>query len=636
LKKEQTEMARWNPSKRVLDHEHTKFWRHELKDVAEPNLQKEVFPYDEVSRIDFDHRIIAISPAEDFFITDTTFRDGQQARPPYTVKQIVDLYTFMHHLGGEEGVIRQTEFFLYSNKDREAVAQCQARGFTYPEITGWIRASREDIPLVKEAGLKETGILTSVSDYHIFLKMNKTRRQAMEEYLDIVRAIIEAGIVPRCHFEDITRADIYGFCIPFALELMKIRESSGIDVKIRLCDTMGYGVTYPGASLPRSVDKLVRAFIEEAGVPGHLLEWHGHNDFHKALINATTAWLYGCAAANGTLLGLGERTGNPPLEGLIMEYIGLKGSHDGIDTTVITDIARYFEKEIGYKIPANYPFVGADFNVTRAGIHVDGLIKNEEIYNIFDTTKILKRPIVPMVTDKSGKAGIAFWINSHLGLTGENAVDKRHPGISKIHKWIMDQYEQGRVTSISNEEMERRVRKYLPELFMSDLDKIKHRAAEAAVSVVKQVIEHPVMKTMKPELQEPIMQQCIEENPSIQFAYVVDMNGRKITRNITNIADRAKYENYGVGTDQSDREWFIKPLQTGKIHVTNFYISKMTGALCITVSAPIMDERDEMVGIFGVDIKFEDWVKRVEDIAEATQIALREEYEQRQRSERWI
>ena len=106
---------------------------------------------------------------------------------------------------------------------------------------------------------------------------------------------------------------------------MKLREESGIDIKIRLCDTMGYGITYPGAALPRSVDKLVHAFIEDAGVPGHLLEWHGHNDFHKAMINATTAWLYGCSAANSTLLGLGERTGNPPIEGLIFEYIALKG-----------------------------------------------------------------------------------------------------------------------------------------------------------------------------------------------------------------------------------------------------------------------------------------------------------------------
>ena len=629
-------MAKWNKHKRVLDHEHTKFWKFELRDVDEPNLQKSVFPYDEVSRIDFDHRIISIDPADDIFITDTTFRDGQQARPPYTVRQIVDLFALMSKLSGENGVIRQSEFFLYSKKDRDAVAGCLDLGLKYPEITGWIRAQKEDIKLVKEAGLRETGILTSVSDYHIFLKLNSSRKKAMNDYLGIVKDIMDQGVVPRCHFEDITRGEIYGFSIPFAIELMKLREESGIDIKIRLCDTMGYGVTYPGASLPRAVDKLVRAFIEDAGVPGHLLEWHGHNDFHKAMINATTAWLYGCGAANGTLLGLGERTGNPPVEALIIEYIGLRGTNNGIDTTVITDIANYFEREVGMTIPANYPFVGSDFNVTRAGIHADGLIKNEVIYNIFDTTKILKRPIVAMITDKSGKAGIAHWINSRLGSNDKTVIDKRHPGVSKIHKWITEQYEAGRVTAISHEELEKLVRKYLPELFMSDLEKIKYMATQAAMTVVKQVIDHPLMKTMKPEQQEPIMQQFIEENPSIQFAYVVDMNGKKTTKNITNIADRAKYENYGVGTDQSDREWFIKPLQTGKMHVTNFYISKMTGALCITASAPIVDDNDEMMGVFGVDIKFEDWVKRVEDIAEATQIALREEYEAKSKLDRWI
>jgi hypothetical protein len=247
----------------------------------------------------------------------------------------------------------------------------------------------------------------------------------------------------------------------------------------------------------------------------------------------------------------------------------------------------------------------------------------------------LKRPLTSTINDKSGNAGIAFWLNQHLGLKGENAVDKRHPGVSKINKWVTAQYEAGRVTAISHDEMDKVVRKYIPELFMSKLDKIKHMASEAAVAVVKQVIEHSVMRTMNPELQEPVMQKFIEENPSIQFAYVVDLNGKKTTKNITNITDRAKYENYGVGTDQSDREWFIKPLQTGKIHVTDFYISKMTGALCITVSAPITDANDEMVGIFGVDIKFEDWVKREEDLAEATEIALKSEYASDGKQKQW-
>ena len=605
-----------------------KKWKYKLKELDEPNLYKDIFPYTEVSKVVFDHKILPVSQAEEIFITDTTFRDGQQARPPYTAQQIVDIFQLLSKLGGPNGVIRQSEFFLYSKKDKEAVEKCQALGLRYPEITGWIRAAKEDIHLVNEAGLKETGILTSVSDYHIFLKLGKKRSEALNDYLGIVKSILELGIIPRCHFEDVTRADIYGFCVPFALELMKLREESGIEIKIRLCDTMGYGITYPGAALPRSVDKLVHAFIEDAGVPGHLLEWHGHNDFHRAMTNATTAWLYGCSAANSTLLGLGERTGNPPIEALIIEYIALKGNNNGIDTTIITDIAEYFEKELEVKIPHNYPFVGSEFNVTRAGVHADGLIKCEEIYNIFDTNKILKRPVVTMITDKSGNAGIAFWINQRFGLKGESAVDKRHPGISKINKWIAEQYDSGRVTTISPEEMEKKVRFYLPEHFMSALEKIKYIAEKAAVAAVNQIIEHPLMKNMNTEQQEPLMQKFVDEHPSFQFAYIVDLNGRKTTKNITNIADRAKYENYGVGTDQSDREWFIKPLQTGKIHVTDFFISKMTSVLCFTVSAPLVNDKDQMIGIFGVDIQFEDWVKRAEDMEDTDHIALRAEYEE--------
>ena len=211
--------------------------------MAEPNLQRDVFPYEEVCRIDFDHKIIPISPAKEIFVTDTTFRDGQQARPPFTVKQIVDLFDLLHKLGGPNGVIRQAEFFLYSDRDKEALGRCLERGYSYPEVTGWIRANKKDLRLVKEMGLKETGILTSVSDYHIFLKLNKKRTQVYEEYLEVIKSALDEGIIPRCHFEDLTRADIYGFCVPFAQALMRLREESGVNIKIRLCDTMGYGVT---------------------------------------------------------------------------------------------------------------------------------------------------------------------------------------------------------------------------------------------------------------------------------------------------------------------------------------------------------------------------------------------------------
>ncbi len=606
-------MARWNPDRRLLDHEHSKFWRHRLMEVDEPNLMRDIFPYTEIGRIDFDYKFVMPQPPEQMLITDTTFRDGQQARPPYSVRQIVEIFDMLHRLSGPKGIIRQSEFFLYSAKDKEAVERCRERGYLYPEITGWIRAHASDLALVKDMGLGETGILTSVSDYHIFLKLNWNRRRALEAYLSIVKAALELGIMPRCHFEDITRADIYGFCIPFALELMRLREESGIDIKIRLCDTMGFGVPYPGTALPRSVPRLVRAMIEDAGVPGHLLEWHGHNDFHKVFINGVTAWIYGCGAVNGTLLGFGERTGNTPIEALVVEYIGLRGTSDGIDTTVITDIAEYFERELHYRIPPNYPFVGNSFNATSAGIHADGILKNEEIYNAFDTAKILKRPLTITITDKSGKAGIVHWINARLDLTGDNQVDKMHPGVVKIHKRIMEWYEAGRCTSISNEEIESLARKYLPELFVSEFDQLKEKAYKLAAHLAEDLAQQEEIRSMNPAFQEPVMQRVLDNNPFIQFMYVTNLEGRKTTRNITHIVDRAKYETMGLDEDLSNRPWFIEPIQSGKVYVSDFYTSRFTGALCITVSLPIRDDNDEIQGVLGMDIRFENLVKMEQD-----------------------
>jgi citrate (Re)-synthase len=606
-------MARWNPDRRLLDHEHSHFWKYRLVEVDEPNLMRDIFPYSEIARIDFDYKFVTPNPAEQMLITDTTFRDGQQARPPYSVRQMVEIFDMLHRLSGPKGIIRQTEFFLYSAKDKEAVERCRDRGYRYPEITGWIRANAGDLKLVKEMGLGETGILTSVSDYHVFMKLKWTRRQAMEDYLGIVKAALDLGIAPRCHFEDITRADIYGFCVPFAIELMKLREESGIDIKIRLCDTMGYGVPYPGAALPRSVPRLVRAMIEDAGVPSRLLEWHGHNDFHKVFVNGVTAWLFGCGAVNGTLLGFGERTGNSPIEGLIMEYISLRGTNDGIDTTVITDIAQYFERELHYKIPPNFPFVGASFNATSAGIHADGMQKFEEIYNPFDTTLILKRPPTITITDKSGKAGIVHWINSQLSLMGANQVDKTHPGVVKIHKRIMEMYEDGRVTSISNDEMQNLARKYLPELFVSEFDRLKIKARQLAAHLAQELAEQEGVRSMQPDIQEPILRAALEKNPFIQFMYVTNLEGRKITHNITQIVHRAKFETLALDEDLSNRDWFIEPLKTGKIFVSDFYTSRFTGALCITVSAPIRDDNDEIQGVLGLDIRFEDMAKMEQD-----------------------
>jgi len=586
--------------------------RYSLIDVEEPELYRGMFPYSEVCKIKFDNKIELIDPPEEIYITDTTFRDGQQSRPPFTPKQIEDLFEFLHRLGGPNGVIKQSEFFLYTEKDRQTVEKCLEKGYRYPEITGWIRANKDDLQLVKELGLKETGILTSVSDYHIFLKLKKTRKQVFKDYIQNIEEALEHNIVPRCHFEDATRADVYGFCVPFAQTLMQLSEDAKIPVKIRLCDTLGIGITYPGAALPRSIGKLIRAMIDDAGVPPEYLEWHGHNDFHKVVINTVSAWLYGCSHANGTLLGIGERTGNAPIEGLIMEYISLMGDENGIDTRVITEIRNYFEKEIGFQIPRNQPFVGVDFNATSAGVHIDGILKNEEIYTPFDTSRILNRPLAINITDKSGLAGITHWINSHFSLIGKERLEKTHPAIGRINKWIIKQYDEGRITCISDNEMEHLVRRYIPEIFVSEFERLKNKAYDMAAHLITKYIEDSAIKSMNPDKQQETLKNIVREYPYIQFAYSVNSEGIKITKNITQAVDRAKYYKIGLHEDFSDRDWFLNPMKTGEISVTDLYTSKITGALCVTVSGPIRDEFGDIVGVLGLDIKFEDLTKAEE------------------------
>jgi isopropylmalate/homocitrate/citramalate synthase len=451
------EMNKWN------NFLHPSVERFPLVEPGEPNLYREHFPYTLPPRIAFEGTTVVPELPDEIYITDTTFRDGQQARPPFSVQQIVDIYKMLSELGGPNGVIRQSEFFLYTEKDREAVDKVRSLGLRYPEVTGWIRANPKDFQLVKDMGLSETGILTSISDYHIFKKMGfKSRREAIDKYKEVVRAAADAGLkAVRCHFEDITRADFWGCVVPFAQELMDLSAETGLFIKIRLCDTMGFGMPWPNAALPRSIPKMVFYLRHYAGIPSERLEIHAHNDFHLVIANTVVSWLYGAMYANTTILGIGERTGNCPMEGAVIHYIGLKGDLNGMNLQVLTELARYMEKETGLPVPPWQPLVGKNFNITQAGIHADGLLKFEEVYNAFDTTTLLGRAPGVAITDKSGVAGIAKWIKDNL----EIDVPKSDPGIQKIYEELIATYNAGRVTTMSDEEMRDLVKRHMPEVY---------------------------------------------------------------------------------------------------------------------------------------------------------------------------
>ena len=548
-----------------------------LEEREEPQLYREIYPYSKVGRIEFDDVTIPPRPANPFFITDTTFRDGQQARPPYTVKQIARMYDLLHKLGGKSGLIQASEFFMYSQKDRKAIETCRARGYRFPRITGWIRANIDDLKIARDMEFDEVGMLTSVSDYHLYLKLGKNRQTAMNDYLKLVEQALSWGIVPRCHFEDITRADIYGFCLPFAGKLMELSKQASMPVKIRLCDTMGFGVPYSGAALPRSVQRIVRAFTDEAGVPGEWLEWHGHNDFHKVLVNSVTAWLYGCGAVNGALLGFGERTGNTPIEALVIEYISLTGKDEAADTTVISEIAEFFESELGYKIPPNYPFVGAEFNATAAGVH------------------------------------------HHFKLEGDSKTNKQHPAIGKIYADIMKAYEEGRNTSFSTQEMLVLAKRYFPELFVTELQKIKRLAGRLAAHLVTKLAGVCVAESGNEETINA-MKLFVKQYPFIQFLTLNNIKGELLEAVITDPSYQEKYGNLPKkGYDYSDREWFKAPVSTGKLHISDLYQSQYTGKLIITVAMAVTTDNDDITGVVSADIQLEEILIREAELEAAEQ-----------------
>jgi hypothetical protein len=221
----------------------------------------------------------------------------------------------------------------------------------------------------------------------------------------------------------------------------------------------------------------------------------------------------------------------------------------------------------------------------------------------------LNRPVPITITDKSGKAGVAYWLNQNLGLKGEDQIHKRHPAVGKIYKKIEESYEGGRNTSFSHEEMLALAKRYLPELFPSEFEHLKKLAHSIAARITLRLAEDEEFRNLDKKTVDGMMRNFLEKYPFIQFMYLTDPMARNITWQVSHQEDAPKYEKAYPTTDFSDREWYTIPMHTGKLHITDFYRSIYTGKLCLTVSAPVFDDNDEIMAILGGDIRFEELLK---------------------------
>jgi 2-phosphinomethylmalic acid synthase len=419
-------------------------------DTDTPELFEAAFPREGFPRYDWTRRPPDLPAAA--WTTETTHRDGQQGGLPLTVEAGVRIYERMCAFTGASGAIRQAEFFVYRPADRrmlEIALERHAAGSPV-EPTTWIRASRRDAELVGDLGVRETGMLASASDYHTFHKFRPGgRRQAAGVYLDAVRAVLDAGLRPRLHLEDATRAP-EEFLLPFAEAVIAAAapHGPGLRPKFRVCDTMGLGLPLDSVAAPRSVPRHIRR-LRELGVASEDLEFHPHNDTHLVVANCLAAIQAGCSVINGTLLGTGERTGNAPLEAVVMHAIGMGLIGDPLpDFHALNDLADLYA-ELGRPVAATYPLYGRDAHRTRAGIHADGLNKFWSMYAPFDVPRLLGRPLEVSLTRDSGLAGLVFLIRQHTG----RELAKDDPELQRVHAALMEQFDAGRQTAVEWEEV---------------------------------------------------------------------------------------------------------------------------------------------------------------------------------------
>jgi 2-phosphinomethylmalic acid synthase len=397
-------------------------------------------------------------PAE-AWTTETTHRDGQQGGLPLTVEQSLKIYDLHCAFTGKSGAIRQAEFFVYRPSDRAALegALERYRGGAPIEPTTWIRASAKDVELVKKIGVRETGMLASASDYHTFHKFKPGGRvQAAQTYLEAVQIALDAGIRPRVHLEDATRAPM-AFMLPLVEAILEIAAPFGpaLRPKFRVCDTMGLGLPYNDVTTPRSVPRMFREF-REFGLQPEDLEFHPHNDTWLIVANCLAAVREGCASINGTCLGKGERTGNAPLEGVLIHLLGMGYFRaEKPDFSALNRLADLYT-EMGEPLPAKYPLYGRDAHRTRAGIHADGLNKFWWMYAPFNVPALLGRPLEVSLTKDSGLAGLIFVIKQRTG----HEPSKDDPQLNAIHDWMLKEFDSGRQTAIEWEELAPVVRRH--------------------------------------------------------------------------------------------------------------------------------------------------------------------------------
>jgi homocitrate synthase NifV len=297
-------------------------------------------------------------------ICDTTLRDGEQAAGiVFANMEKVRIARMLDEIG-----VPQIEAGIpaMGGDEKRAVKEIVKLGLS-ASVLGWNRASIEDIDHSIDCGVDSVAISMSSSDIHIEHKLIKSREWVLDRITEAIEHAKSHGLYISCNAEDASRADR-----EFLIQFCRVAREAGAD-RVRYCDTLGI-------MDPLGTYKAIKDIVERAGVE---IELHTHNDFGMATANAIAGIQAGARIISTTILGIGERTGNAPLEEIVMASKYTLGIDAGVETSRFREIAEYVARASGRSIPDWKPVVGLNCFAHEAGIHADGVIKSATNYEAF-------------------------------------------------------------------------------------------------------------------------------------------------------------------------------------------------------------------------------------------------------------
>jgi 2-isopropylmalate synthase len=325
------------------------------------------------------------SPDSYVRIFDTTLRDGEQsAGAAMTAEQKLDVARALSRLGAD---VIEAGFPASSPSDREVVARIAAEVGRRPEegrpsdvppiICGLARAARRDVDAawaaVRAARRPRIHTFLATSDIHMRHKLRMSRAEVLDRVAEMVAHARSLCADVEFSPEDAGRSEP-----AFLYQVLETAIRSGAST-LNIPDTVGYCMPHEFGALIAGIAKNV-AGIEEA-----VISVHCHDDLGLATANTLAGIAAGARQAEVTVNGIGERAGNTALEEVVMALRTRRDVHGletGIDARQLTSVSRLVSACTGMVVQPNKAIVGANAFAHESGIHQDGMLKNEETYEI--------------------------------------------------------------------------------------------------------------------------------------------------------------------------------------------------------------------------------------------------------------